>query len=115
MSTVSSYPSRRDASAWRSQFRLTHTYHLLSGTDEPVAGQLESILQRAQARIGKWVIVRRAGGNYEHNIIVEGIDDESARALRKEFASLTGQIKVHVEHMLHFDSGVAGPGCLADG
>lgn len=106
MSNLTSSPSCHDASAWRSQFRLTHTFHLVSNTDEPIAGQLESVLQRARARIEKWVIVRRAG-RYEHSIIVEGIDDDAARALRKEFASLAGQIKVHVEHMLHFDGGVA--------
>ena len=106
MSTQLTSQSSRDTSAWRSQFRLTHTFHLLLGTNEPIAGQLEAILKRAQARIEKWVIVRRAGC-YEHCIIVEGIDDESARVLRKEFAGLTGQIKVHVEHMLHFDSGTA--------
>jgi hypothetical protein len=29
------------------------------------------------------------------------------RALRKAFASLNNEIKVHVEHMLHFDSAVS--------
>lgn len=106
MSNLTSFPSPPDASAWRSQFRLTHTFHLLSNTDEPIAGQVESVLQRAQARIEKWVIVRRAG-RYEHSIIIEGIDDAAAHALRKEFAGLAGQIKVQVEHMLHFDGGVA--------
>ncbi|MBA5690267.1 hypothetical protein [Rugamonas apoptosis] len=106
MSTQTSHSPSNDTSAWRSQFRMTHTFHLLLGTNEPVAGEVESALKRAQARIEKWVIVRR-GGCYEHCIVVEGIDDESARALRKEFAGLTGQIKVHVEHMLHFDSGTA--------
>lgn len=106
MTTITSTPTSHEASAWRSQFRLTHTFHLLLGTNEPIAGQLEAILKRAHARIEKWVIVRRAG-SYDHCIIVEGITDETARALRKEFAGLTGQIKVHVEHMLHFDSGVA--------
>lgn len=106
MSTQTSHSPANDISAWRSQFRMTHTFHLLLGTNEPAAGEVESALQRAQARIEKWVIVRR-GGCYEHCIIVEGIGDESARALRKEFASLDGEIKAHVEHMLHFDSEAA--------
>ncbi|MBA5639254.1 hypothetical protein H3H37_19525 [Duganella sp. LX20W] len=106
MTTQPTFSPSDDISAWRSQFRLTHTFHVLLGTSEPVAGALEALLKRAGARIEKWVIVRRAGC-YEHCIIVEGIDDEAARALRKEFAGLTGQIKVHVEHMLHLDGGVA--------
>jgi len=103
MSLHTACPPSHDISAWRNQFRLTHTFHLLSGVNESIAGQLESTLKKAKASIEKWVIVRRTGG-YEHCIIVEGIGDESARALRKELASLNGEIKVHVEHMLHFDS-----------
>lgn len=103
MSTQTSHSPSHDTSAWRSQFRMTHTFHLLLGTNEPVAGEVESALKRAQARIEKWVIVRR-GGCYEHCIIVGGISDESARALRKQFADLNGEIKAHVEHMLHFGS-----------
>ncbi|MBA5607176.1 hypothetical protein H3H36_17605 [Duganella sp. FT3S] len=106
MNTQASRPSSHDISAWRSQYRLTHTFHLLLDTNAPIASEVEAVLQRAQARVEKWVIVRRAGC-YEHCIIVEGISDESARALSKEFAGLAGQIKVHVEHMLHFGGEVA--------
>ena len=103
MSLQTSCTPSHDISAWRSQFRMTHTFHLLPGTNEPAAGQLEATLKRANAQIEKWTIVRRAG-RYEHCIIVEGIDDESARTLRKELAGLSGGSKAHVEHMLHFDS-----------
>ncbi|HJV03417.1 MAG TPA: hypothetical protein VJ752_22970 [Burkholderiaceae bacterium] len=101
MSTQPSSQSSHDISAWRSQYRLTHTFHLLLDNSAPIASEVEAALRRAHARVEKWVIVRRAGC-YEHSILVEGISDESARALRKEFAGLAGQIKVHVEHMLHF-------------
>jgi hypothetical protein len=90
-------------SAWRDQFRMTHTFHLSLGANEPIASQVESTLTTSNARIEKWVISRR-GGFYDHCITVEGIGDDSARELRKEFARLNGDIKVHVEHMLHFDS-----------
>lgn len=90
----------QDISAWRTQFRTTHTFHLSLGANEPVAGQLESTLKSSKARIEKWVISRR-GGSYDHSITVEGIGDESARELRSELASLNGEIKVHVEHMVH--------------
>lgn len=103
MSLHTSHSPAHDVSAWRHQFRMTHTFHLLLGTNEPAAGQLEATLKRAGAQIEKWTIVRRAGC-YEHCIIVEGIGDESARALRRELAGLSGGIKAHVEHMLHFDS-----------
>jgi hypothetical protein len=106
MSNITSLSPAHDASAWRNQFRMTHTFHLVLGSNAPVAGQLESTLQEADARIEKWVILRR-GGSYEHCITVVGIGDESARELRKELASLNGEIKVHVEHMLHFDSETA--------
>ena len=98
MSTITS----PNSSAWRQQFRLTHTFHLCSGADESIAGQLEATLKQAKAQIDKWLIVRRAG-RYEHSIIIEGIGEESARELRKEFASLRSDIKVHVEHLLHFE------------
>ncbi|MBV8633668.1 MAG: hypothetical protein JO002_04200 [Burkholderiaceae bacterium] len=98
MSTITSH----DSSAWRQQFRLTHTFHLRSGADDSLAGQLEATLKQARAQIDKWLIVRRAG-RYEHSITIEGIGEESARALRKEFASLSSDIKVHVEHLVHFE------------
>lgn len=88
-------------SSWRDQFRLTHTFHVLVGSDDPIAGKLESTLKESDAQIDKWVISRRAG-TYEHVITVEGFGDESARELRKELAGLDGHIKVHVEHMVHF-------------
>ncbi|WP_028103525.1 hypothetical protein [Pseudoduganella violaceinigra] len=103
MQTQSSCSPSHDISAWRDQFRMTHTFHLSLGANEPIAGQLESTLKRSKARVEKWVISRR-GGFYEHCITVEGIGDESARELRKELAGLNGEIKVHVEHMLHFGS-----------
>ncbi|MBV7535597.1 hypothetical protein KW842_07460 [Duganella sp. sic0402] len=85
-----------------SQFRMTHTFHLSLGADQPAAGQLESTLKSSAARIDKWLILRR-GGSYEHSITVDGIGEAAARTLRKAFASLNSEIKVHVEHMLHFD------------
>lgn len=103
MTTHTSHAPSLDLSAWRDQFRMTHTFHLSLGTNEPVAGQLESTLKSSNAQIEKWVISRR-GGCYDHCITVKGIGDESARELRSELASLNGEIKVHVEHMLHFDS-----------
>lgn len=87
-------------------FRLTHTFHIVLGASEPGAGLLESTLHRSGACVDKWRIVRR-GGRYEHCITVDGVDERSARALRQEFASLDGGIKVHVEHMLHFASPTA--------
>lgn len=102
MSPHTSYSPFHDISAWRDQFRLTHTFHLSTGTTEPIAGQLESTLESSKARIEKWVILRRRGC-YVHRITVEGIGDESARQLRKELANLDGEIKVHVEHVLHFE------------
>lgn len=95
-----------DTSAWRNQFRLTHTFHISSGADDLIAGQLELTLRNSQAHVDKWVISRR-GGFYDHCITVDGIGDESARELRKELASLNGEIKVHVEHMLHFEGASA--------
>lgn len=103
---MSNYLSH-DTSAWRNQFRLTHTFHLRTGTDDTLAGPLESILKQAEAQIEKWLIVRRAGC-YEHSITVEGIGDDSARALRKELAGLGRDIRVQVEHLLHFERGT-GP------
>lgn len=102
----SSSSSAHDISAWSKQFRLTHTFHLFSGTTELIAGQLESTLKSARAHVEKWVISRR-GGRYEHCITVDGIGEESARELRKEFASLNSEIRVHVEHMIHFDKEAA--------
>ncbi|WP_343732435.1 hypothetical protein [Duganella sp.] len=84
------------------QFRMTHTFHLQLGANEPAASELESTLKSAEARVDKWLILRR-GGCYEHSITVGGIGEASARALRKALASLNHGIKVHVEHMLHFD------------
>jgi hypothetical protein len=95
-----------DLGALRNQFRMTHTFNLVLGTDEPIAGPVEATLKSAKARIEKWVITRR-GGCYEHCIIVAGIGDETARELRKELARLDGEIKVHVEHMLHFGNEAA--------
>jgi len=106
MTTQTSHSPALDATAWRNQFRMTHTFHVSLGTNEPVAGQLESTFKSSKARIEKWVISRR-GGFYDHSITVEGIGDESARELRRELAGLNGEIKVHVEHMLHFDSDAA--------
>lgn len=85
------------------QFRMTHTFHLSLGANEPAAGQLESTLKSSSARVDKWLILRR-GGSYEHSITVGGIGEASARTLRKALANLNSEIKVHVEHMLHFDS-----------
>ncbi|MYM25361.1 hypothetical protein GTP46_22285 [Duganella sp. FT135W] len=88
------------------QFRMTHTFHLHLGSSQPAAGQLESTLKESNARIDKWLILRR-GGNYEHSITVGGIGEAAARTLRKALSSLNNEIKVHVEHMLHFDSAAA--------
>lgn len=92
----------QETSALERQFRMTHTFHLSLGVGQPIAGQLESTLKSANARVDKWLIMRR-GGSYEHSITVGGIGENSARALRKALASLNKEIKVHVEHMLHFD------------
>lgn len=92
-----------DNCALDTQFRMTHTFHLQLGASQPAAGQLESTLKESNARIDKWLILRR-GGNYEHSITVGGIGEAAARTLRKALASLNNEIKVHVEHMLHFDS-----------
>ncbi|MYM66290.1 hypothetical protein GTP45_05495 [Pseudoduganella sp. FT55W] len=96
----------QDASALDQQFRMTHTFHLSLGASQPAAGELESTLKSSNARVDKWLILRR-GGFYEHSITVGGIGEASARALRKALASLNSEIKVHVEHMLHFDSAAA--------
>lgn len=101
MTTLTS-PSQ-DSSLLDNQFRMTHTFHLSLGANEPAAGQLESTLKSSSARVDKWLILRR-GGSYEHSITVGGIGEASARTLRKALASLNSEIKVHVEHMLHFDS-----------
>nr|WP_315253298.1 hypothetical protein [uncultured Duganella sp.] len=93
----------QDNSSLDSQFQMTHTFHLLLGANEPAAGQLESTLKNSSARVDKWLILRR-GGSYEHSITVGGIGEASARTLRKALVSLNSEIKVHVEHMLHFDS-----------
>lgn len=106
MTTTTSCTPSQDNSAWRKQFRLTHTFHLRVGSGETAAGQLESTFKNSNARIDKWVIVRRAGC-YEHSVTVGGIGDESARELRKELAGLNGDIKVHVEHMVHFGNDAA--------
>lgn len=103
---MTSQTTSQDLTAWRNQFRLTHTFHISSGANELIAGQLESTLKNSNAHVDKWVISRR-GGFYDHCITVEGIGDDSARELRKEFANLNGEIKVHVEHMIHFDSETA--------
>ena len=91
-----------DTSSLDSQFHMTHTFHLRLGTSELAASQLESTLKTSHARVNKWLILRRAGC-YEHSITVDGIGVASARALRKALANLSKEIKVHVEHMLHFD------------
>lgn len=101
MTTLTS-PSQ-DNSLLDNQFRMTHTFHLSLGANEPAAGQLESTLKSSSARVDKWLILRR-GGSYEHSITVGGIGEASARTLRKALANLNSEIKVHVEHMLHFDS-----------
>jgi hypothetical protein len=101
MTNQTTFP--QDASALDHEFRMTHTFHLQIGANQPAAGQLESTLQSANARVDKWLILRR-GGYYEHNITVGGIGEAAARTLRKALASLNNDIKVHVEHMLHFDS-----------
>ena len=98
MTTITSH----DTSAWRNQFRLSHTFHLRASAGDTLAGQLESTLKQARAQIEKWQIVRRAGC-YEHCITVEGIGDDAARALRKELAGLGSDIRVQVEHLLHFE------------
>ncbi len=103
MTIQASLPSPHDISVWGSQFRMTHTFHLSLGANEAIAGRLESTLKNSQAHVDKWVIVRR-GGCYDHCITVEGIGEESARELRKELAGLASGIKVHVEHLLRFDS-----------
>lgn len=106
MTSQASYTPTQDLSAWRDQFRLTHTFHIVLGSNELTTGQLESTLKSANAHVDKWVISRR-GGCYEHCITVDGIGDDSARDLRREFASLDGKIKVHVEHMVHFGAETA--------
>jgi hypothetical protein len=106
MTTQTSCSPSHESGAWHSQFRMTHTFHLSSGVKEPIAAQLESTLQNAKARVDKWVILRR-GGWYEHCITVEGIGEEAARELRRTLASLNSEIKVHVEHILHFENGAA--------
>ncbi|MTV37993.1 hypothetical protein [Duganella radicis] len=105
MSTTNTAPVQ-DTSALDHEFRMTHTFHLQLGASEPVASQLESTLKSANARVDKWLILRR-GGCYEHSITVGGIGEASARTLRKALASLNSGIKVHVEHMLHFDRAAA--------
>jgi hypothetical protein len=101
MTNQTTFP--QDASALDREFRMTHTFHLQVGANQPAAGQLESALKSANARVDKWLILRR-GGCYEHNITIGGIGEASARTLRKALASLNSEIKVHVEHMLHFDN-----------
>jgi hypothetical protein len=41
MTTLTAH-SHDNVSALHNQFRMTHTFHLLLGASEPVAGQLES-------------------------------------------------------------------------
>ena len=108
MTIHTAHSPSHNISAWPNQFRMTHTFHLVSDANEPLAGQLESTLKSAKAQIEKWVISRR-GGRYEHCITVEDIGEDSARELRKKLASLSGEIKVRVEHMLHFDRAAATP------
>jgi len=100
MTTHTSHTPSPDQ-AWHAQLRMTHTFHVSLGSNEPVAGQLEATLKNSRAHVDKWLISRR-GGCYEHCITVDGIGEDTARELRKALASLDGGIKVHVEHMLHF-------------
>lgn len=106
MTSQASFAPSLNTSAWREQFRLTHTFHIVLGSAALTTGRLEAVLNSAHAHVDKWVISRR-GGCYEHCITVDGIGDEAARELRKEFASLNGEIKVHVEHMVHFGTEAA--------
>lgn len=100
MTTQTTLP--QDTGSLDREFRMTHTFHLQVGANQPAAGQLESTLKSAHARVDKWLILRR-GGSYEHSITVGGIGEAAARTLRKALASLNHEITVHVEHMLHFD------------
>jgi len=106
MSIQAAFQTSPDLGPWASQFRMTHTFHLVLGSEVSIAGQLEAALKRASAHVEKWQIVRRAGC-YEHCITIEGIGEETARELRRELAALGAGIKVHVEHLLHFDGGAA--------
>jgi hypothetical protein len=88
-----------DSSFYLPGFRLTHILHLVSVADRQVAARVQGHLREQDARVGDIVVVRCRQVD-AHRIVLEGIGERRARALREQLLGLDGVLRIRLEH--HF-------------
>lgn len=78
--------------------RLTNVFRLVSRANAGVNDAVESRIQNANGLIDEWKMARR-GEVLEHRIVVSGLGECEARALRDELKCLDGNLKSQLEHL----------------
>lgn len=79
--------------------RLTHIFRLVSRVDARINGTVESHIEAANGRVESWTMARRVDV-LEHKIVVDGLSEPEAKALRDQLSALDGSLKAHLEHLL---------------
>lgn len=92
-------PHSNDLSPWLPHHRLTHIFRLVSRANARINGAVESHIEESNGQIDSWTMVRRVDV-IEHKIVVNGLSERRASALRDELRGVDGNLKAHLEHLL---------------
>lgn len=88
-----------DSSFYLPGVRLTHVLHLVCLADRQVTARVRGHLRDQDAQVGDIVVVRCRHVD-AHRIVLEGIGERRARALREQLLELDGVLRIRLEH--HF-------------
>ena len=79
--------------------RLIHTFHLVSDADSDGATRAATWLKHEHTVLGNAAMVRR-GGVLEQRVVLGGISEGEARALRDQLAKRSADVRIRVEHQV---------------
>jgi hypothetical protein len=77
--------------------QLTHILHLVSAARQDVVSRVKAHLRAQQASVRDFVVLR-SGDVLDQKIVLDGIDERGASALREQLLILDGVLRIRLEH-----------------
>ncbi|QCP54752.1 hypothetical protein FAZ95_38530 [Trinickia violacea] len=78
-------------------FQLTHIIHLVSVASRDVVARVKAYLSEQEASVSDFVVLR-SGDVLDQKIVLDGIGERRAKALREQLLILDGVLRIRVEH-----------------
>ena len=77
--------------------QLTHILHLVSVARQDVVSRVKAHLRAQQASVSDFVVLR-SGDVLDQKIVLDGIGERAANALREQLLILDGVLRIRLEH-----------------